>query len=102
MSTEIAKEEVASPNALVYKLTPTQLALQQQRGIRRRNVETFREAQINKRRTRNAAKRLRKSIRKAVGPVDKSLVGLCDKLERIGNTRIVGKNWRQPRPGRRS
>lgn len=100
MSTEIAKEEAASPNALVYKVTPEQIGNALRRGINRRRVEVFKVAELNRRRAKNAAKRLEADLRRTASP-DRSLVGLCRKLQRIGSTRIVGKDWRKPRPGRR-
>lgn len=101
MSTDVLVAESSPRKPLIYKLPPEQLANAARRGIKRRNVESFREAQKRKALARSAAKRLERSIRRNDDGVDGSVVGLCQKLKRIGETRVVGKNYGEPRPGRR-
>lgn len=96
---EIAKEEATK--ALVYKVPPHQLADAYRRGLNRRRVRVFRDAEITRRRAKNAARRLEASLRHSDTMPDRSLIGLCQKLKRIGETKVVGKDWRKPRPGRR-
>lgn len=103
MSVEAITTAESDPRKLlVYKVTPHQLADAHRRSIRRRNVEIFQEAQRTKALARSAAKRLEREIRRSESHLDPSIVGLCQKLKRIGETRVTGKYWRQPRPGRRS
>lgn len=101
MSTEIAKEEAANPKALIYKVTPEQIGNGLRRGLNRRRVAAFRDAECNRRRSKNAAKRLERALRRSETTPDRSLIGLCIKLKRAGNMRVVGKDWRKPREGRR-
>lgn len=67
----------------------------------RRYMKVYRDAQIRRNRAKSAAKRLDRALDNADGPVDASLVGLCSQMHAIANRRVVGPNWRKPRPGRR-
>ena len=85
-----------------YTLRPDQISNAHNRGINRRNIEVFQKAQQTKARARSAANRLLRSIRTNDEAPDPSMVGLYQKLRRIGDTRVVGSSWRSPRPGRRA
>jgi len=86
---------------LTYTATTEQIANTARRNAKRRNVEMFRNAHMRKTRARSAARRLERSITKGGEMPDPSIVGLYRKLRAIGERRVVGSNWGQPRHGRR-
>jgi hypothetical protein len=86
----------------VYKATVEQIGNSHRCSIKRRRVEAFRKAQIGRIRARNAARRLDSAIRYGHVVADRTILGVLKHLRRQGDTRVVGPNWRSPRPGRRS
>lgn len=86
---------------MTYKLSPEQLGNQMRRGVNRRSIEAMQGAQRRRLLARSAARRLERSIVKGGELPDQSIVGLYRKLRAVGETRVVGPNWRQPKPGRR-